>query len=282
MISNFWRAVQSAPEEVARWADWPVNENDLHARHAWLVRQKFGTDFVARLEGDPDYYDAKIAGWWVWGMAIWIGGGFCSGSGPWRTVDGRLVRSENAGRGIKRQRLHLGNAGQGIKRQRLHLGDDGRGIQRQRLHLNDYFFILSERLRRVRVCSGDWRRVLGPTPTTRLGLTGIVLDPPYVQDARDTVYNHDDANIADEVRQWAVEHGNDPLLRIAYCGYEDGFTWPDGWTALRWTAQGGFSLQRKNGTNNNRQREVVWFSPHCLKPETQASTLPLFAGKEGL
>lgn len=31
-VSNFWRAVQTAPDEVAHYADWPVNENDLHAR----------------------------------------------------------------------------------------------------------------------------------------------------------------------------------------------------------------------------------------------------------
>jgi hypothetical protein len=39
LIANFWRAVKAAPDEVARWADWPVNEADLHARHQWLVAQ---------------------------------------------------------------------------------------------------------------------------------------------------------------------------------------------------------------------------------------------------
>ena len=29
-VANFWRALQAAPDEVARHADWPVNENDLH------------------------------------------------------------------------------------------------------------------------------------------------------------------------------------------------------------------------------------------------------------
>lgn len=38
-VCNFWRAIQSAPEEVAKWADWPVNECDLHARHLWLVNE---------------------------------------------------------------------------------------------------------------------------------------------------------------------------------------------------------------------------------------------------
>jgi len=37
-IANFWRAVQSDPDAVAKWCDWPVNEADLHARHLWLVQ----------------------------------------------------------------------------------------------------------------------------------------------------------------------------------------------------------------------------------------------------
>ena len=40
LVSNFWRAVQKDPEQTAYHADWPVNECDLHARHAWLVGQK--------------------------------------------------------------------------------------------------------------------------------------------------------------------------------------------------------------------------------------------------
>jgi len=61
-IANFWRALQHDPEQVAFHADNPVNENDLHARHVWLVQQR--DTLTARLEGDADFYDAKIAGWW--------------------------------------------------------------------------------------------------------------------------------------------------------------------------------------------------------------------------
>ena len=39
-IANFWRSVAADPEETAHWADWPVNENDAHARHVWLVGQR--------------------------------------------------------------------------------------------------------------------------------------------------------------------------------------------------------------------------------------------------
>ena len=72
-VANFWRAVKQSPDEVAEWADNPVNENDLHARHVWLVRQRESlTHLVA---GDPGYFDAKVAGWWVWGICCWIGSG---------------------------------------------------------------------------------------------------------------------------------------------------------------------------------------------------------------
>ena len=49
-ISNFWRAVQKAPEEVAHHADWPVNEADQHARHLWLIQQ---TDWAERMKNGP-------------------------------------------------------------------------------------------------------------------------------------------------------------------------------------------------------------------------------------
>ena len=98
-----------------------------------------GARLQARLEGDPKYFDAKIAGWWVWGMACWIGGGFCSGKGPWavRKVDGtrQLVHLGDAGQGVNRQRVHLRHAGQGVNRQLVHLGNAGRGVNRKGVHL---------------------------------------------------------------------------------------------------------------------------------------------------
>ena len=70
-ISNFWRAVRSKPEIVASVCDWPVNEIDLHARFSWLVSRSEG--LVKQLRQSPDYFDAEIAGWWVWGQCAWIG-----------------------------------------------------------------------------------------------------------------------------------------------------------------------------------------------------------------
>src|SRR5688500_2301445 len=127
-VANAWRAIAHDPDAVAKWADWPPNESDLHARHAWLLRVK--EDLPRRLEGDPEYYDAKVAGWWLYGMACWIGSEFCSGNGSWQVVEGQLLHLGDARRGVHRKLLHLGDAGQGVHRTRLHLGTGGQGVHR--------------------------------------------------------------------------------------------------------------------------------------------------------
>lgn len=264
MISNFWRALQADPEKTAHYADCPVNENDLHARHWWLVNRL--PTLTPQLEGDPDFYDAKAAGWWVWGMACWIGTGFCGSSGPWVVNEDKLFVRGDSGQGIKRQLPHLGNSGRGIKRKTLS------GVL-------EYFQVLSERLRRVRVASGDWTRVMGRVQTFNNGLTSIVLDPPYRQKGRDIVYNHDHADIADDVMQWALVNGDNPLLRIVYCGYADGemeHQFADaGWDDVAWKTNGGYALAGNGNGKENRSKERLWFSPNCIQPEAQMTLFSL-------
>lgn len=240
LLCNFWRAVKLDPDGVAQWADWPVIECDLHARHLWLL----GTlpTLADRLCADPDWHDPKIAGWWVWGLCSWIGTGWCSGKGPWRVVNGVLTKSD-AGQGINSQ----SNAGQGI------------------------FEELSVRLRGVRVAQGDWRRVCGESVTFSMQnrgamLTGVFLDPPYLShDGAGDTYRTDSADVAHDVRDWAIANGDNPLLRIALCGYEGEHNMPASWECVAWKAQGGYAAQG-DGNNANATRERIWFSPHCLGP----------------
>lgn len=133
LLANFWRATQYAPEEVAAYADWPVNEADLHARHRWLVDRR---SMVESLMADPEWYDAQAAGWWVWGISQWIGTGWCPVQSPASITD---VRELN------RKLPHVGDAGRGIHRasdahalpvQIPHMGgngDTGRGGHRAQL-----------------------------------------------------------------------------------------------------------------------------------------------------
>ncbi|RKG62891.1 DNA adenine methylase [Corallococcus sp. CA054B] len=329
-LANFWRAVQLAPDEVARYADWPVNEADLHARHRWLVGQ---TEFRARMRQDPEYFDSKIAGWWVWGICQWIGSGWCAqpaweeqeAAGAEKTCG--IATSEYAkrpmldkpGRGIHQLavregtslanalawegRAHPGNGLRGFHGRRVrsaatsdhekrpNLGRGGRGVHgssswdvRPSLRgsrsatgmgvhasgqaggIGEWMQDLAHRLRYVRVCCGDWSRILSPNVTERIGVTGVLLDPPYSDAAgRDpSIYAEEDLQVAHRVREWALENGDNPRLRIALCGYEGEHEMPATWRSVSWKAPGGYAAAR--GNHENAQRERIWFSPHCLAP----------------
>lgn len=241
-LANFWRAVQADPSEVARWADWPVNEADLDARHAWLVGRRDA--LRDSMHAAPEFFDSKIAGWWLWGICSWIGSGFCSGDGPWRIEDGRLAKVGDAGRGIHRQLPHLGSAGRGIE---------------------EWMLQLAARLRRVRVACGEWDRVLGESVTLKHGMTGVFLDPPYSSDEHAVDYSAGTGDVAAAVRGWALANGDNPALRIALCGYDGEHEMP-GWSAFAWKAKGGYGSQGEGRGRDNAKRERIWFSPHCIKP----------------
>jgi hypothetical protein len=285
MIANFWRALSKDPDGVACHADWPVNEADLEARHYWLVQQKDG---LRDMLGNPERYDSKIAGWWVWGISCWIGGGWCDGNGPWHYDGDRWFKpGDDAGQGINRQRPHLSDAGQGINRQLPHLGNAGRGINRKLPHLgnagrginrsqvkppHDYMRQLAERLRNVRVCCGDWQRICGPSVTFKHGMTGVFLDPPYANVERsDGLYAEDCGSVARDVTAWALENGKNPLMRIVVAGYDNEHTalTDAGWTADGWKANGGYGGGKGARGDDNKHRETLWFSPACLTTEHQ-------------
>jgi site-specific DNA-adenine methylase len=269
-VANFWRAVSHDAEAVAHAADWPCNEVDLFARHSWLVRMSAGLQ--DRLNADPDYFDAKIAGWWCWGACNWIGSGWCSGTGPWvhdgeTLVDARkLPHLGDAGRGINRQLPHLGNAGQGINRKLPHLSA-GQGDRSAYIH--DWFSLLQARMRDVRVTCGDWGRVVKDSVTTRHGLTGVFLDPPYTKGEMDYGAGGMGLGIADDVREWCAQNGQNKALRIVLCGHagEHDALLAHGWHIRAWTARKGYAVTDE--AVENSASETIWCSPHCV-PEIPA------------
>ena len=290
-VCNFWRAVELDPDAVAVAADWPVSECDLHARHLWLVRNQ--DQLAGRLMADPDYYEPRAAGWWAAGLCAWIGGGYCDGNGSWGAVldgdgvatfaktDGatgtgvnrQLPHLSNAGKGVHRKLPHLGD-GKGVTRQLPHLGDAGKGVHRKLPHLGDagtgvtglcarrrawlveWFCLLKDALREMRICCGDWQRIMSVGTMTRNGVCGVVLDPPYSQTR--AVYANDSKTISGDVREWCIANGDNPMLRIALCGHETEHNELEelGWNVETWDKGGGYQ-----GADD---RERIWFSPACL------------------
>lgn len=349
MVANFWRALKADPYAVAAWCDDPVNEADLHARHKWLVNQE---EFRERMHRDPYHYDVQIAGWWVWGLCQWIGGGWCvepdNRKHPKLDGIGKGVHSKagsaehhqrphmsgsSTGHGVHAKRPHLAGTDKGVHQSqqlpslRVDSGASGNGVhsssflrdayslgRRPRMsdagngvHLpslgNDkgihgvsaapkgtflrslqeltvpdappafeWFARLALRMRRVRVACGDWRRVLGPSVLGKGKNVGgrkpcaVVLDPPYLHTQRcPYLYGEESADVATDVATWAREHGDDPDIRIALCGYSGDYEMPGNWTVHEWKGARGYARD----DNNNRSRERIWFSPHCLPLDAQ-------------
>ena len=149
-ICNFYRSLRADPDAVAYWADWPTNHHDLTARHRWLLAQ--GPELSERMTADPDDFDPKIAGWWVWGQSSWIGHGWCDGTN-WDQVPDMPAHGGHKGVAAqrrtvpvedKRPQIEPRGGGSGVQQQRDNVPhvkdkvplivnhDGGRGVQQQR------------------------------------------------------------------------------------------------------------------------------------------------------
>lgn len=297
-ITNALRAIEADPEQTAYWCDRPVNEIDLTASHLWLKAQR--DELTARLFGDIHDYDAEIAGRWLWGIASWIGDGWCVADGPWISVDGKLVDRRTIGsedEGVTKKMPKMDHDrgacayrnAPGVPRKMPLVAGRDNGAIRNGVNsytapaaLLAYFERLAARLRGVRILCGDWRRVVKPSITTNHGLTAVFLDPPYPQAEHGMGYHTTEGKGEEDVwfqsTRWAVENGDNPLLRIAVCGYfseKSDSMFPISWERYRWEARGGYSNQSKTGRGRaNAKRECLWFSPHCIDATTDYG--PLF------
>lgn len=252
LLVNAWRGIKLHPDAVAEHADWPVSECDLHARHLALIAQR--EELTDRLMTDPDFCDVRLAAWWIWGACCWIGSGWCSRA---------AAQVPSIG----------GTRGRGIH------SSTNRGADR-RAGLRAWFGFLAERLAEVDIVCGNWMRVLVPGITfARLPIgkggpivTSVLLDPPYGGDWQHDSYAED--GVWADVTAWCEEHGDNPNLRIALCGYDGTWTAPDGWDCVPWKARGGYGSQGNGQGRENSGKERIWFSPACLS-DAQGS---LFGG----
>lgn len=232
LLCNFWRALQADPASVAKHADWPVSECDLHARHLWLVERR--EDITGRLMVDPEWFDSRAAGWWVWA--------WCN-----------MAIKRNAFTEHASPECASGPRRSGVAAIR-ETGDVLSALRK-----------VASRLSGVVVRCGSWERVL-QSPSMRgsdgARYEGVFLDPPYAEG--DSNYGTGTALAAD-VREWAKVAGQEPSMRVALCGYDEHDELGRlGWTAHKWSTQGGYGNKSDGDGRANSAREVVWFSPHCL------------------
>lgn len=251
-ICNFYRAIQKDPETVAEYASFPVNHIELHARRNYIIENY--NSMRDRLIQDVDFYDSKLAGFWVWVASCWIGAlDFIKKSDGLGQVP-HLTTEQGIKKEVLSQRPHITKSN-GL----LAIKSPSKCLKR-----------MQERLQDVKVVCGDWTQVLGGNWRTEgKRVCGVFLDPPYSAD-RKRVYNHDSCNVSHDVRSWCIENGSNPLYRIALCGYDrehNELTEKHNWSVFEWKTQGGYANQAKEDSRGkeNKSKERIWFSPYCLK-----------------
>lgn len=305
-ITNVWRSIILKPEDVAKWSEFPVNHIELMARKQELIDNyevlcenlKDAEYCNPKLAG---YYIWCASSWIGRGLMRPNQIPHLTGNQDINSQIPHLTGNQ----GINSQRPHLtGNKGinskrphltrnQGINSQIPHLarnkGQDilelikgvpveniGKTIfyayQEQRfITSNAYLWMtaLHARLVNVKTICGDWTRVCGGNWQERNKPVGMFFDPPYATQGRDEkIYHHDSMTVAKDVENWVIERGENPNYRIVVAGYEDEYTSliANGWRVHKWSAGGGYSRKESRGAEN-RHRERLFISPHCLTEE---------------
>lgn len=296
-----------------------MSEADYIARQLAVLRWS-QQDGLERLMADPYYYDARIAGWWLHGMACHIGTGYASGDGPWIVGDdGRIAKRSAREPGVSRQLPHVSDNGQGVNRPQMReagvavraVPDGGNDWQARVCadyaatlgyhpmtmpKLRRWFDYLSARFRHVRIINGDWKRVVttGVLQTVNIrkpgagpdDVAGIFFDPPYAGHVRDrNLYRVDSDTVAADVRAWCAANGDNPRYRIVLKGFAgEGHEElePLGWRVVEWFEAGHLrgGYGNQNADGHQQHRERLWLSPHCLGGAEDYSDLPMFVGLE--
>ena len=238
LICNFWRAVSRDPEAVAKWADWPTIHHDLLARHKWL--QAWVVSKSGLVSDDADYFDAKAAGWWVWGVSNWFGSGWCAPGNKSTQVPYMHTRDFGA---------------QGIAKRRVNKPHDT---------VLDWMSALCKRLENAVILNRDWRTGVSPATLKHKAadsvIRAIVLDPPYqgTAGARRMYKSDTDGSPADpaqEAYDWAVAHGEQ--YRIVYFCEAQDYPVPQGW-AMETKGLKGRRTDKRGAT------DCAIFSPACI------------------
>ena len=70
-ISNVWRSIKFDPETTANFCYYPIHHTELTSRKRYIFANY--DKLATKLSNDVDYFDPKLAGFWIYAAAISIG-----------------------------------------------------------------------------------------------------------------------------------------------------------------------------------------------------------------
>jgi len=253
-IANVWRAMKYAPVELAEVCDYPVSHIDIAARRLYLINAQ--NNLKTNMLNDPEFYDIKLAGYWIYCTCLWIGGRMMTPRKNENTIGKRPPCGDKG--------IDINSIGK-----IPFLTCKGQSINMVNVNIREWFTALQNRLRKVRICNGDWSCILGGNWQDKTWDTvGIFLDPPYSHANRDSVYKEEDFSIAHKVREYCKKRSEEPNWRIVLAGYEGEHNELEeiGWGKIEWKPNGGMgncSGNKGSRGQDNAKLERLWYSPHC-------------------
>ena len=247
-LPNVFRSVKYHPEEVIDAACYARTELDLHMRHDYLISQRQTLHDL--LMTDVKACDPELAGWWIWGINLWVGAGWCGDSVILSRGKVSAQKPTHRNQGILTLARKPANRNRGI----LTKGD-------RRQIITDMITAVTNRLIDVNILYGDFERVLTPSYTSDFGTTAVFLDPPYkcYTDKSDTIYTNDHNDTWTRARDWFMAHRNDPNYHIILCGQNN--DWPDHPDDVRvhtWVGAHGMTKAK-----TERKQEKLYISKYC-------------------
>ena len=257
LVANAWRGMKYMPDETAEFATHPTIQVDLEARRRFLSREAARLD-VEKLLDDPEWCDPRIAGYWVW----------CASNA--------ISMNQELGSHYQNSGINMGSSPS-----ITHTPGSGHGVQltkRSSAYIVEHMRLIASRLRKTHILCSNWETCVSDTKLGQVGhkysTASVFLDPPYnTKTRRKGLYARDSFDVANDVMEWCIEHGDNPNLRIALCGLRDDYDMPDSWEVVEWThdynVMGGKTKPSDRG--EHKRIETIWFSPHCVAPSNQMS-----------
>ena len=237
-IANVWRAIKHAPDKVADECDFPTNHAEFMARKKAIMDAE--KEMADKIIANVDYYDARMAGFFIWCMS--------------NSIRYNIINTS-------KERPHLASK-EGIVT----------CVATNKAY--EWMKALSIRLAAVKVTCGDWSCPLNGKWQNSKGTCAIFLDPPYGDTRRvKDLYMKDSYDIAAKVLEWCKKRGNEKDLRIVLCGYDKEYDelLKMGWEKHSWSTGGGLANIGNAQGKENAKLERLWINPACIENQKQLS-----------
>lgn len=204
-IINVWRSIRNNPNQVIGYLDVPYSHDECVARHTYIMKN----DINIKVREDCDFYDTKIAAYWLYGRGMWgADRGWCT------LLSNGKVSEKNPT-----------FQNEGI-------------VKFTQDEVREVIELLCERLRNVNIYNVPWYNSI-LNKYIESDSCGIFLDPPYDHERRDKNIYRIEENVSKNVNKWCAYYKDRRIILCGVKGEHDNL----GWQQIEWSNHIGVTTE---------------------------------------